>query len=243
MEADFVGLNKITDVLKSSGFTKCSIYRYPNSTGALPVFQKLVTKTNHELVSSFVEWGKNIDNNVIYEITLFNNVDTVIDETGAEKVVKTKSKEEKAKFCIQFKKENNTVSGSNTDINSIVGLVTDRMIKVQEENLLMNEIKAIKDKLAEFDQEEEEEEETGLGALNPNNINMIMSALQMINGNTQNKTVINGITDEKKSNIQKALKVLYKHDPDLDTDLLKLSDLAENNNSTFKMLLNTLRSM
>lgn len=243
MEADFVGLNKITDVLKSSGFIKCSIYRYPNSTGSLPVFQKLGTKNNHELVSSFIEWGKNIDNNVIYEITLFNNVDTVIDETGAEKVVKTKSKEEKAKFLIQFKKEANISTGSTTDVNSIVGLVTDRMIKVQEENLLMNEIKAIKDKLAEFDQEEEEEE-TGLGALNPNNINMIMSALQMINGNTQqNKTVINGLTDDKKANIQKALKVLFKHDPELDTDLLKLSDLAENNNGTFKMLLNTLRSM
>ena len=245
MEADFVGLNKITDVLKSSGFIKCSIYRYPNSTGSLPVFQKLGTKNNHELVSSFIEWGKNIDNNVIYEITLFNNVDTVIDETGAEKVVKTKSKEEKAKFLIQFKKEASISTGSTTDVNSIVGLVTDRMLKAQEENLLMNEIKSIKDKLAQFEEEEEEEEEeANLGALNPNNLNMIMSAIQMLNpNNNSNKTVINGLTDDKKANIQKALKVLFKHDPELDTDLLKLSDLAENNNGTFKMLLNTLRSM
>lgn len=245
MEADFVGLNKITDVLKSSGFSKCSIYRYPNSTGSLPVFQKLNTKNNHELVSSFIEWGKNIDNNVIYEITLFNNVDTIIDESGAEKVVKTKSKEEKAKFCIQFKKEASIGSNNTGSIESIVGLVSDRMIKLQEENAIMSEIKAIKDKLTELEsEEEEEEEESDLGALNPNNLNMIMSAIQMLNGNSQqNKTTINGLTDDKKANIQKALKVLYKHDPDLDTDLLKLSDLAENNNSTFKMLLNTLRSM
>ena len=80
--------------------------------------------------------------------------------------------------------------------------------------------------------------------LNPNNLNMIMSAIQMLNNNgQQNKTTINGLTDDKKANINKALKVLYQHDPDLDTDLLKLSDLAENNNGTFKMLLNTLRSM
>ena len=71
-----------------------------------------------------------------------------------------------------------------------------------------------------------------------------MSAIQMLNpNNNSNKTVINGLTDDKKANIQKALKVLFKHDPELDTDLLKLSDLAENNNGTFKMLLNTLRSM
>jgi len=244
MEADFVGLNKITDVLKSSGFSKCSIYRYPNSTGSLPVFQKLNTKNNHELVSSFIEWGKNIDNNVIYEITLFNNVDTIIDESGAEKVVKTKSKEEKAKFCIQFKKEASVNGNNSGSIESIVGLVSDRMLKMQEENAIMSEIKAIKDKLTELESEEEEEEESNLGALNPNNLNMIMSAIQMLNNNgQQNKTTINGLTDDKKANINKALKVLYKHDPDLDTDLLKLSDLAENNNGTFKMLLNTLRSM
>lgn len=244
MEADFLGLNKILDVIKSSGFTKCSIYRYPNSTGSLPVFQKLVTKSNHELCQAFNDWGRNIDNNVIYEITLFNNVDTTIDETGAEKVTKTKSKEEKAKFLIQFKKEALINSNNSTDINSIVGLVADKINKANEENLLMNEIKAIKERLTELDEEEEEEEDENLGALNSNNINMIMSAIQMLNGNKNNgKTVINGINEDKKNNINKALKVLYKHDPNLDTDLLKLSELAENNNSTFNMLLTTLRNM
>ena len=243
MEADFLGLNKIVDVIKSSGFTKCSIYRYPNSTGNLPVYQKLTTKTNHELCQSFIDWGRNIDNNVIYEITLFNNVDTVINDSGEEKIVKTKSKEEKAKFLIQFKKEASLVNGTSTDINSIVGLVADKINKANEENLIINEIKSIKEKLSQLE-EEEEEEESNLGALNPNNLNMIMSAIQMLNpNNQQNKTVINGLSDDKKANINKALKVLYKYDPDLDTDLLKLSDLAENNNTTFKMLLTTLRNM
>jgi hypothetical protein len=244
MEADFVGLNKIVDVIKASGFIKCSIYRYPNSTGALPVFQKLNTKNNHELCNQFIDWGKHIDNNVIYEITLFNNVDTVVDDSGQEKVSKTKSKDDKAKFLIQFKKEASITGTGTSDINTLVGLVADKINKANEENILMNEIKSIKDKLSQLEEEEDEEEESDLGALNPNNLNMIMSALQMLNPNNKpNNTVINGLSDDKKANIQKALKVLYKHDPDLDTDLLKLSDLAENNNATFKMLLTTLRNM
>jgi hypothetical protein len=244
MEADFVGLNKIVDVIKSSGFVKCSIYRYPNSTGSLPVFQKLNTKNNHELCTQFIDWGKHIDNNVVYEVTLFNNVDTVVDETGQEKVSKTKSKDDKAKFLVQFKKEASITATGGNDINTIVGLVADKINKANEENILMNEIKSIKDKLSQLESEDEDEDESDLGALNPNNLNMLMSAIQMLNPNKPNNTtVINGLSDDKKSNIQKALKVLYKHDPDLDTDLLKLSDLAENNNATFKMLLTTLRNM
>ena len=45
------------------------------------------------------------------------------------------------------------------------------------------------------------------------------------------------------SSMLKALKTLYKYDKNLDTDLLKLSEIAENKPDTFNMLINTLRQM
>ena len=43
-------------------------------------------------------------------------------------------------------------------------------------------------------------------------------------------------------NINKAIKTLYKYDKELDKDLLKLAEIAETKNETFKMLISTLRS-
>lgn len=248
MDADIIGLNKILDCIKGSNFTKLAVYRYPQNSGNIPVFEKLNAKSNHELVKDFNEWGKNIDNSVIYEINLFDNVLVSFDENGQEKLKRDNAKNGKAKFYIQFKKDtnnNNYSNGSNTDMATIVGLVSENLRKSQEDNLILKELAELKNKITIMEEEEEEEEETGLAGLKAENIGQFISALQMLSGNNSQPTttVINGVMEEKKENIKKAIGILYKYDPDLDQDLLKLSSLAENNNATFKMLLTTLRNM
>jgi hypothetical protein len=249
MEADIIGLNKILDCIKGSSFTKLAVYRYPQNSGNIPVFEKLNAKSNHELVKDFNDWGKNIDNSVIYEINLFDNVLVSFDENGQEKLKRDNAKNGKAKFYIQFKKDSNNNSYSNgsnnTDMATIVGLVSENLRKSQEDNLILKELAELKNKITIMEEDEEEEEETGLAGLKPENIGQFISALQMLSGNNSQptKTVINGVMEEKKENIKKAISILYKYDPDLDQDLLKLSSLAENNNATFKMLLTTLRNM
>ena len=86
MEADIIGLNKILDCIKGSNFTKLAVYRYPQNSGNIPVFEKLNAKSNHELVKDFNDWGKNIDNSVIYEINLFDDVSVTFDDNGQEKL-------------------------------------------------------------------------------------------------------------------------------------------------------------
>jgi hypothetical protein len=248
MEADIIGLNKILDCIKGSGFTKLAVYRYPQNSGNIPVFEKLNAKTNHELVKDFNEWGKNIDNSVVYEINLFDDVLVSFDENGQEKLKRNNAKNGKAKFFIQFKKDTNNNSysnGSNTDMATIVGLVSENLRKSQEDNLILKELAELKNKITIMEEDEDEEEETGLAGLKAENIGQFISALQMLSGNNSQPTtsVINGVMEEKKENIKKAIGILYKYDPDLDQDLLKLSSLAENNNATFKMLLTTLRNM
>jgi hypothetical protein len=249
MEADIIGLNKILDCIKGSSFTKLAVYRYPQNSGNIPVFEKLNAKSNHELVKDFNDWGKNIDNSVIYEINLFDNVLVSFDENGQEKLKRDNAKNGKAKFYIQFKKDSNNNSYSNgsnnTDMATIVGLVSENLRKSQEDNLILKELAELKNKITIMEEDEDEEEETGLAGLKPENIGQFISALQMLSGNVSKPTtsVINGVMEEKKENIKKAIGILYKYDPDLDQDLLKLSSLAENNNATFKMLLTTLRNM
>jgi len=248
MEADIIGLNKILDCIKGSNFTKLAVYRYPQNSGNIPVFEKLNAKSNHELVKDFNEWGKNIDNSVVYEINLFDNVLVSFDENGQEKLKRDNAKNGKAKFFIQFKKDNNNSysnGSNNTDMATIVGLVSENLRKSQEDNLILKELAELKTKITIMEEEEEEEEETGLAGLKAENIGQFISALQMLSGNNSQPTtsVINGVMEEKKENIKKAIGILYKYDPDLDQDLLKLSSLAENNNATFKMLLTTLRNM
>jgi hypothetical protein len=128
---------------------------------------------------------------------------------------------------------------------TIVGLVSENLRKSQEDNLILKELAELKNKITIMEEDEDEEEETGLAGLKPENIGQFISALQMLSGNNSQPTttVINGVMEEKKENIKKAIGILYKYDPDLDQDLLKLSSLAENNNATFKMLLTTLRNM
>ena len=248
MEADIIGLNKILDCIKGSNFTKLAVYRYPQNSGNIPVFEKLNSKSNHELVRDFNDWGKNIDNSVIYEINLFDDVSVTFDDNGQEKLKRTASKTGKAIFYIQFKKDTNSnnynSNGSNNDMANIVSLVSENLRKSQEDNLILKELAELKSKITIME-DDEEEEETGLAGLNTQSIGQIISAIQMLSGNQSAPTtsVINGVLDDKKENIKKAINILYKYDPDLDQDLLKLSSLAENNNSTFKMLLTTLRNM
>ena len=248
MEADIIGLNKILDCIKGSNFTKLAVYRYPQNSGNIPVFEKLNSKSNHELVRDFNDWGKNIDNSVIYEINLFDDVSVTFDDNGQEKLKRSASKTGKAKFYIQFKKDTNSnnynSNGSNNDMANIVSLVSENLRKSQEDNLILKELAELKSKITIME-DDEEEEETGLAGLNTQSIGQIISAIQMLSGNQSAPTtsVINGVLDDKKENIKKAINILYKYDPDLDQDLLKLSSLAENNNSTFKMLLTTLRNM
>ena len=74
----------------------------------------------------------------------------------------------------------------------------------------------------------------------------LIGLLTKLTGNKTNTSPpINGVIldSDKIKNINIAIKKLAKYDSQIDLDLLKLSEIAENNNGTFQMLLNSLRSM
>ena len=99
-------------------------------------------------------------------------------------------------------------------------------------------------KLNEYmaDEDDEDDDQAELSGLNnPNIINLLGLLSKALSGNKP--TVVNGLKSDQITNINNAVKILSKYDDQIDTDLLKLANLAENNTPTFEMLLKTLRSM
>lgn len=253
MEVDVIGIDNIVENIKLTGLTKFSIDRVGSSKNGLPIYELLNSNSNDKAVMEFRKWANIYNNSIPYKITLFNKLETAIDEFGNEKTSKSKGKSEKAEFYFRINENPSNLSyGTQTyNLNGVTDRETIRreILKEQEENDIKNQIASLSAKIDSLmsDEEEEEENEKGiLEGLNGLNIANIVTLLQGLNlMKAPNKQAINGIEDnsEFKTNINKAIKTLYKNNPKLDTDLLKLADISENNPSMFNMLLNTLRQM
>lgn len=253
MEVDVIGIDNIIENIKLTGLTKFSIDRVGSSKNGLPIYELLNSNSNDKAVMEFRKWANIYNNSIPYKITLFNKLETAIDEFGNEKTSKSKGKSEKAEFYFRINENPSNLSyGTQTyNLNGVADRETIRreILKEQEENDIKNQIASLSAKIDSLmsDEEEEEENEKGiLEGLNGLNIANIVTLLQGLNlMKAPNKQAINGIEDnsEFKTNINKAIKTLYKNNPKLDIDLLKLADISENNPSMFNMLLNTLRQM
>jgi hypothetical protein len=252
MEVDVIGIDNIIENIKLTGLTKFSIERVGSSKNSLPIYELLNSNSNDKAVIEFRKWATIYNNSIPYKITLFNKLETAVDEFGNEKQSKSKGKFEKSEFYFRINDSPSNLSyGTQTyNLNGVADRETIRreILKEQEENDIKNQIASLSSKIdAMMSEEEEEEEEKGvLEGLNGLNIANIVTLLQGLNlMKAPNKQAINGVEDnsEFKTNINKAIKTLYKNNPKLDSDLLKLADISENNPSMFNMLLNTLRTM
>ena len=241
MEVDIIGVENVAEFIKNTGLTKFCIDRIGASRGNLPIFELLNNNSNEKAVFEFKKWANVINNANSYKLTLFDKVESFIDETGEEKTLKSKSKLNKAEIYFKLSDTVAPNLSNTTNYN-----VEELRATVRKEYETEQKIKELEQKIKDL--EEEEEEEDSLSGLNGLSLPNIISAISAITNMSNNKSapVINGIETEKKakiSNINKAIKILAKFDEQIDTDLLKLSEIAENNPAMFKTLINTLRQM
>lgn len=248
MEVDIIGVENMAEFIKQSGLSKFSIDRVGSSRGTISIYEVMNTKNNSQAIEKFREWSRVVNPNVAYKITLFDKVDQITDENGEEKLVKSKQKSNKSE--VYFKLKENEPQFAPAQIN---GFNRDTVYKEALDQFRTEQrIKDLEDRILEMtnqaNEEEEEEEETNIAGINGLNIGNIVSAIQalsLLKGNQteQNPNAINGINPDQIGNIKKAIGILSKYDDQIDQDLLKLADLAENNTNTFNMLLTTLRKM
>jgi hypothetical protein len=259
MQTDITGLENVCKYIQATKFSKFSITKViaGNNGNNISVFDLIDSNSNEYAVETFKNWAEFMNNNLPYKIVCFDEVEISEDANGVQKLKKIKAKVGKSSitFCLN-QNTHNTFASSNSkdnDNNSAFDLVEFRksiineIVEAREKNEILMEIKNLHSKFAELEEEEEEEEEnkgiagTGIDA---SQVAQIMGLINMFKGN-QSPPVINGVedTNDFKNNINTAIKILYKHDKELDKDLLKLSELAETKPDTFKMLISTLRNM
>ena len=258
MQTDFIGLENVSKAIELSKLTKFSISRMTDKGSYTPIFECCDSDQNDKAVEQFNEIAKLLNPFVQYKITLFDFAEITEDEYGQTKIKKGKNNTKKHFFT--FILNNNAALNNNTkqqtdtnnmgyDVNLLRADIIKEIAKAQEDNLILKEIAELKNKLANFEEEEEEEEEKGLSGIDTNQINQIVGLINLFKPKQQNTTIAGTDEEENKpsntdfnSNIKKAIGILYKHDKNLDTDLLKLANIAETSPNTFEMFVNMLRN-
>lgn len=259
MQVDIIGTEDVLKYIEATKLSKFTVQR-SNGSGYIPCFECIDSESNINAINEFRKWSELIKNNIAYKLSCFDVAEVITDANGIEKIKKSNKRSGKMECTFVLNTnvanfgaaKNDYNETQSFDMNDFKKQVIREIAEKNEQNEILNEIRSLKQKFAELEEEEEEEEKPGssIAGIPSEQITQILGLVNMFRGNQQ-PPVINGVdeisdiseTDIKKQNINKAINILYKYDINLDTDLLKLSNLAETKNDTFNMLINTLRSM
>lgn len=256
MLVDIQGSENVVKFIEASKLSKFSILRAGNTGYNIPIFECLNSNDNNTAVAEFNKIAEILSINIPYKIKLFDYVEEVTNEKGDIKIKKSKFSSNKMEviFLIntalnyQATQQPTTAQVGNPqalDINNLRAELIREISKAQEENLILKEIQELKTKFADLEEEEENaDENTGIGGIGQDQLTQLFGLINMLKTN-KNPATINGVDENqvKRDNINKAIKILYKYNSQLDQDLLKLSEIAETKTDTFNMLISTLRTM
>ena len=262
---DIIGIENVVKYIEASGKSKFTIYRAGQNGMNIPVFECDETQTNGNAVQEFKRWAEIINNTVIYKLVLFNVTHLNEDENGNQTIKKTRQKSGKMECLFAMHEQTNNFRSDRGDkgfnVEQIEAQIEAKYKKREEDNAILSELKSMREEMAILraqnaeDDEDDEDEVGGLG--NPSQIKEVLGLIQMFTGKGQNAQppVINGIDDaetipapivddkkQKLENINKAIKRLFVHNKNLDTDLLLLADLADTDKGTFNILIGMLRN-
>lgn len=266
---DLIGVPAVCNMIKQTDLKRFIIYRQGAAKGSTPVFDCSYTQNNSAAVKNFKDWAENItaynpQNFLCYDILLFNDAEDTNDavDKGDGK------KKNKIRFCFALNAAGGQ-SSNNGGGNFISGLnqptvdIAGEIAKGVQMAMLQYENKQLKEQIADLESEDEYADESAGGDV----IGKVVSMMKEINENNKfmaNEPAINGdedllnanLTEQKNKynflpaeikvkneNINKALKVLWAKDKNLDTNLLKLASIAQTNDFLYNMLIAKLKDM
>ena len=246
MQTDHTGVDEVAGAIKLSKKTKFRITKAGIQKNSFPVYESTDSTTNEKAVLRFLEWAEITDNCIPYNLELFSNKEE--DEAaGLEYDKKLGNRRLTFKLNKEEKYSSHNQHQNNHPQYDKAAIIENALLKQKafyENNELMKRLEAMDQKLNEYMEEEEDDDRSELNGLNnPNIVNLLGLLTKALN--TSKPAVVNGVTlqTDQITNINKAVKILSRYDDQIDTDLLKLANLAETNTATFEMLLRTLRSM
>lgn len=249
-DIDVYGSKAILNLIEQSKHIKFTINKAGAAKGGASVFQCNYTASNEQAKEEFKRWADNMNgSNNAYELYLFTNA-----EESQKKATANPKTPIKFLFCLQDaggrKVSGDTDQRRNSgtvDAESITTLITlsiEKALATREESETAKRLRLIEERL-----EEEEEEEELNGTPPQSELMQLLSVITAsggLMGTTKQPTAVNGTVEDGKAKLARintAIQRLHKVNPDIDSDLLKLADIAEQKPEMFKMLTNSLRAM
>jgi hypothetical protein len=250
MQTDYTGSPAVLSLIEQTGLTKFIIFRIGNNKNSLPVYEHIDKSTIDACLNAFEKWAQIADNCLPYSMKLFNTKEDS-DFNGEEVRNKAKGKVISFTFCLGKEtsyQQQNQNQNQQIDVAQAIELALLKMQTKHNESALLQKLTDMENKISELENDDDDLDEldnASMGGLNsPAMLNLLGLLGKALGGkNAPAGTTINGLNDVKIANINKAVKILAKYDDQIDTDLLKLSSIAETNPDTFKMLIQSLRSM
>lgn len=246
MQTDYTGSPAIITLIEQTGLTKFVISRIGNNKNSIPIYEFTDRSSVDSCIAAFEKWSQIADNSLPYSMRLFNTKEDC--EFTGEKDVKAKGKVICFTFCLNKEQNYSSVQNQNqnVDVAQAIELALLKMQTKNNESLLLQKLTDMENKIAELESDDDDDiDDAALSGLNnPAIVNLLGMLGKALGGNkSAAPTTINGLNDVKIANINRAVKILAKYDDEIDTDLLKLSSIAETQPATFKMLIASLRTM
>lgn len=253
METDYTGAKSVAQIIEHTGLHKFIISRIASTRNSAPVYEFLTGSSNSKAIDAFNRWASITENGNLYEMLLFNELETNGEDVEVEKKGHNRNKSQSLKFTFTLTKQipYNQQQAQSIDVAQAIENALMKHTQLSEEKESNRKIAALEAKIDALinrdleDEDEEDDEDTLSGLGNPNIVNLITLITKLTGQKTTPPPAINGVklSDDQIKNINIAIKKLAKYDDNIDTDLLKLAEIAKNNNETFKMVLSSLRTM
>lgn len=248
--AEFIGVDDIVENLRESQFDGLGVFQGGSKSNSTEKWKRIAMDGENEedLIEAFIKWSdrlmkSNPLNCQVYAMQLY-----VVPE-GKTRAEGTTS------FTFKFNdKSMMGSSSSNEEKPNNSGHISKRELELALENQRLEFEKHLLEKKLEDDELEDDEDAVGeeigmIGALQnavvdrlPQLIDLVIARLStpVITNQSNNNNQMNlGIG----ANIDQIISELRKVDADIESDLMKLLQLAKNNPKFFQMLIQQLRSL
>lgn len=255
VNVDIVGLDAVCKMIQQTNLKKFIVYAQGSGKGSIPKYECTGTTNNTQAIKCFKDWATNIlmyntNSAQTYDILLF---DTINDVDSDE----TNKRTNKVRFSFALANGVSGFNGFNNNAPPPQQLDIETQIqKGIETALLKKEVEELRAFKKEVEEDEDDEDDD-----QPDLLDKIAGIMQQVNLSKQaaevsgdldddqvvsekiNKTFTDEQKTKKLENQRQALKILWSKNKNLDEDLLRLADLAQNNPILFKMTIQKLRNM
>lgn len=245
--AEFIGVDDIVENLRECQFDGIGVYQGSSKSNSTEKWKRIALDGENEedLIEQFIAWSERLMKSNPLNCQVYNMQLFIIPE-GKTNAVGT------SVFTFKFNDKSTINSSSNEHKQSGTGSISKRELELALENQRLEFEKHLLEKKLEDEDLEDEElegEEIGMiGAIQnavvdrlPQLIDLVIARLSMpTNNNQSNNNQMNlGIG----ANIDQIISELRKVDADIESDLMKLLQLAKTNPKFFQMLIQQLRSL